>query len=165
MVTLVQQLKRHEAVRAKLYDDATGRSLTLGERLLGKLTGGVGRNFSDRPLSPDEIDYLLTNDIKQATHDAKVFFPPFDTLSDIRQRVLIDMAFNLGLTRLSKFVTFKAALLQEDWEGAAAAMLNSKWAKQVGDEEGQRAHTLAHMMVHDSYPQEWKRDIRDRKRK
>jgi lysozyme len=42
------------------------------------------------------------------------------------------MAFNLGIGGLLEFHTLLACLLKQDWHDAAAAMLNSKWAEQVG---------------------------------
>ena len=54
-------------------------------------------------------------------------------LDDVRQRVLANMAFNLGLPRLSKFVNFLTAVQASDWEKAADEMMDSKWANQVGE--------------------------------
>ena len=54
-------------------------------------------------------------------------------LDDTRQRVLANMAFNLGLPRLNKFVKFLTAVQASDWEKAAIEMMDSKWATQVGN--------------------------------
>jgi len=125
------QLPVDEGVRTKPYRDT-----------VGKLTIGVGRNLDDRGLLPDEIDLLLRNDIAQADKDARSLVPSFDSLSERRKAVLVNMAFNLGRTRLSGFVNFLGAIADKEWREAESAMMNSKWAIQVG----QRAIRLSTMM-------------------
>jgi len=44
---------------------------------------------------------------------------------------IVDMAFNLGLTKLNKFVDMKAALMNNDYNTAADEMVDSNWYKQV----------------------------------
>ncbi|MFQ5421037.1 MAG: hypothetical protein ACE5EY_11830, partial [Anaerolineae bacterium] len=54
----------------------------------------------------------------------------------------INMAFNLGRTRLARFGKMWAAIHIGDYALAAEEMLDSRWARQVGE----RAHRLAEMM-------------------
>ena len=54
-------------------------------------------------------------------------------MDDNRKRALVNMAFNLGLSRLRSFKRMLKALAEEDFETAAAEALNSRWAEQVGD--------------------------------
>lgn len=129
--TVQAQLRIDEATREKPYRDS-----------VGKLTIGVGRNLDDVGLSPDEINYLLANDIKVADRDARALFPSFDDLSDNRKAALVNMAFNLGYARLGAFVGLRAAVAASDFLQASAHMLNSKWATQVGN----RAERLAKVM-------------------
>jgi lysozyme len=126
------QLRLHEGERLKPYVDT-----------VGKVTIGVGRNLTDRGIRPDEAELMLRNDILEACDELDALFPAWRSLTAARQRVLIDMMFNLGRARLSKFERFLAAIKSADWPGASAEMLNSKWAEQVGA----RAQTLARMMV------------------
>ena len=128
---LIAQLRKHEGVRSKPYKDT-----------VGKITIGVGRNLDDKGLSDDEINMLLSNDIKDAMEDAVALVPSFWGLTENRQRVLVDMAFNLGRARLGKFVNTLAAVERGDYEAAAAGMMASKWARQVKG----RAVTLSEMM-------------------
>ena len=128
---LIAELRRDEGVRNKVYKDS-----------LGIETIGVGRNLVDRGLSDDEIDHLLANDIDIAEAEASELVPNFDFLTDARQRVLVNMCFNMGKTRLSKFVRFLDAIEHENFERAAEEMLDSRWAVQVGA----RADRLADMM-------------------
>ena len=68
-------------------------------------------------------------------------------VDSIRQLVLMDMAFNMGVPRLCKFIKMWAALEQYDYTKAAEEMLDSRWAKQVKT----RATRLAHSMQHGVY--------------
>lgn len=128
---LSAQLRRHEGVRSKPYRDT-----------VGKLTIGVGRNLDDVGLSEDEVQYLLDNDITRAYNDASRIVPGLATLDEDRQHVLIDMVFNLGAAGLLRFRKFLAAVERRDFAAAADEMLDSQWARQVGE----RAKTLAAMM-------------------
>jgi GH24 family phage-related lysozyme (muramidase) len=89
-----------------------------------------------------QAEKLFSADVAQAKTDAKSFFSGVGTLSETRQNVLTNMAFNLGLARLNKFAALKKALAEKDYAKAAKEMLNSKWAKQVG----KRATRLAKEM-------------------
>lgn len=55
----------------------------------------------------------------------------FDELDSMRQIALVDIAFNLGLTRLNKFKNFKLTLEKNNYEKAAQHMEQSEWARQV----------------------------------
>jgi lysozyme len=125
------QLKIDEGVRQKVYKDS-----------LGIETIGVGRNLRDVGLSHHEINILLENDLVKAEVDCRVLYPSFDKLSDARKAVLLNLAFNMGRSRLAGFVKFKEALEAGAFPQAADELLNSKWAGQVGD----RAVRLAKQM-------------------
>jgi lysozyme len=125
------QLRIDEGVRSKPYRDT-----------VGKLTIGVGRNLDDVGLRPDEIDYLLKNDIAESVAAARALFQSFNRLSGSRKAVLVNMAFNLGQTKLAQFKRLRAAVAAKDFQKAAAEMLQSAWAKQVGA----RADRLAKLM-------------------
>ena len=88
------------------------------------------------------VDLLLDHDICDAITDVKRLCSVYDELSVPRQACLVDMAFNLGYTRFSKFVRFWNAIHKEDFAEAAEEMLASKWAAQVKG----RATELARMM-------------------
>lgn len=129
---LKQQLREHEGMRRKPYHDSVS----------GKLTIGVGRNLDDVGITEDEAEVLLDNDIVVAWRGCQRVVPGFDVLDEARQHALMDMAFNLGETRLSGFKKMLAAVEAREWDRAADEMLASTWAKQVG----RRAEALATMM-------------------
>lgn len=133
MNELIEQLRLHEGVRSKVYLCSEGYE-----------TIGVGRNVSESGigLSDDEIAYLLANDIARCEHELAERFDWFDNLDPVRQDALVDMAFNLGVTRLSQFKNMLGALSESRFDDAATEALDSKWARQVG----QRAQTVAAMI-------------------
>jgi len=110
----------------------------------GKLTVGYGRNLEDRGLSIAEAKLLLKNDIKNTTRLLNDRYGWFHVLSEARQYVCINMAFNLGMAGFDTFKKMHAAILLGEFEIAAKEMLDSKWATQVGD----RARRLAVAMLH-----------------
>jgi lysozyme len=128
---LEQDLIRDEGLELNPYKDS-----------VGKLTIGVGRNLSDNGISEDEAIAMLRTDIARATTDAKSLFRNFDSLSEVRQRVLVNMAFNMGRKRLSSFRKMREAVESGRYQQAATEMVDSRWYKQVGI----RAVRLEYMM-------------------
>lgn len=126
-----EQLQLHEGIETFPYMDS-----------VGKLTVGVGRNLTDRGLSEEEINFLFANDIDLVQHDLDKHLPWWREMNENRQRVLVDMCFNLGITRLLGFVTTLGFMREGKYKEAAAQMLRSKWAKQVKG----RALRLSRMM-------------------
>lgn len=127
---LREQLKKHEGVRKFVYDDATGKTIAEGSFVRGKPTIGVGRNLVDRGLSDDEIDYLLDSDINDALADAsKLAF--FSQLDPVRKAAVTELVFNLGLTRMKKFVKFIDFMQQERFFHAGEELRDSLWYRQV----------------------------------
>ena len=132
-----QMIKRHEGLRLKPYRDT-----------VGKLTIGYGRNLEDVGISLEEAELMLEHDLDRAIQAAREVIPGFDELDEVRQAVLVDMAFNLGRAGLAGFRRFRAALALGDFERAASEMLDSLWARQVG----RRAEELAEMMRSGQWP-------------
>jgi lysozyme len=139
MGKLVEQLKRHEGFKSKAY-----------KCLSDRLTIGYGRNIEDRGITKEEAEYLLMNDIRECTADLEFYLPFWLTLDNARKDILINMCFNLGMTRLAMFKRFLKAVEEGDFDKAAKEMLNSKWAKQVGN----RAIELAAQMKTGKYRDE-----------
>ena len=86
--------------------------------------------------------HLLECDIRRVKADLDLALSWWRGLDDVRQRVLVNMAFNLGITRLLGFKNTLAAMQAGNYADAAKGMLDSKWATQVGA----RATRLAAMM-------------------
>ena len=121
IASLKDQLVRDEELRLKPYTDS-----------VGKLTIGVGRNLTDKGISFQEAQGLLANDIADATADLQAKLPWTATLDDVRKGALLNMTFNMGIGGLLEFHDFLARMQRGDFSGAAGAMLDSLWARQVG---------------------------------
>lgn len=131
---LIAELRRDEGVVPHAYQDH-----------LGYWTIGVGRLIDKRKggrLTDEEVDYLLANDIARFAAELDEKLPWWRALDAVRQRVIQNMAFNLGVDGLLAFKNTLAAVKAGEWERAADGMLASKWARQVGN----RALRLAKMM-------------------
>lgn len=140
MSNLVAQLKRHEGVKKFCYLCPAGFE-----------TIGVGRNISENNglgLSDDEIDYLLQNDIKRCKQEL-IALSWFVDLDEVRQDAIVNLCFNLGLTRLMGFKLAMAAMAEANYEKAAYEFYDSRWAKQVGS----RADEVCHMIRTGQYPE------------
>ncbi len=124
-------LKRHEGVKRKPYRCTKN-----------KLTIGCGRNIEDNGLRPEEIDFMLQNDIGDISHFLFINYPWFAVLDPVRQAALVDMAFCLGATKYQKFRKMNHALSQQRYLKAADELLDSRFAIQTGS----RALELAQMI-------------------
>jgi lysozyme len=129
-IALLAELKRDEGERFKPYFDT-----------VGKITIGVGRNLTDGGISQSECEILLHNDVARTLRWLDRHLPWWRTLDAVRQRVLINIAFNL-CGHLLTFRNSLSAIQRNNYAAAANEMLNSKWAAQVG----QRALRLANAM-------------------
>lgn len=126
---LKRQLTIDEAIKYRLYDDATGEAPILK----GKLTGGIGHNFTDDGLSQDVVDLLYKEDVDECVKDLDYNLSSIvNNIDECRARVLIDLCFNEGITDLLKFVKMISALASKDYAAAAFELKNSEWYAQVG---------------------------------
>lgn len=112
----------------------------------GKLTIGYGTNL-DCGISKAEAEFLLTNRINETQSQLKNKLPFYTSLSETRQFVLLDMAYNLGFSQFMKFKKMIAYLSVNKYEQASLEMINSAWYKQVGN----RSKKLVEMMRSDKW--------------
>lgn len=122
-MNLIAQLRQEEGSVPYAYQDH-----------LGYWTIGVGRLIDRRKgggLSPDEIDYLLSNDVAKYSREVFAALPWARDLDEPRQAVLIGMAFQMGTAGLLGFKNTLAMVKAGRYTEAATGMLNSKWAQQT----------------------------------
>lgn len=137
---LNKELRRDEGVEYEPYID------TVGVRTIG-----VGHNMVAKPLPPDwtfpltdaQVDQLLAEDLEEVFDGLDRNLPWWRKLSYARQRVLANMAFNLGMRGLLTFKNTLSNIEAGNYAKAAEGMLASKWERQVKG----RANRLAAMMV------------------
>ncbi len=120
LIKLRELLIKHEGWKEKAYQDS-----------MGNTTIGVGRNLDGKGLSPGEIDWLLQNDIADATTDLCSIFLRFYDFSEDRQHALISMMF-MGKNSFLTFTNMIRDINEGNWEGAAQEVLTSRYAVQVG---------------------------------
>tara|TARA_R110000787_G_C13207651_1_gene424781 strand:- start:15 stop:500 length:486 start_codon:yes stop_codon:yes gene_type:complete len=141
-----------------------GLVLTVYKDTLGIDTIGIGRNLKDRGISKEELEYLdipnmdvvyehgLTeadarylalNDIAIVENELCRVHTCVENLDSVRQLILMDMAFNMGVPRLCKFKLMWNAIHEQNFEAASREMLDSRWARQVGG----RARKLSDAMA------------------
>ena len=90
-----------------------------------------------------QIDAVTDADIAHATDGCRVHLNPwFDKLDEVRQAVLISMAFQMGIHGLLDFVHFLGAMRDERGLAAAGEMLASKWAKQTPKRAARAARAI-----------------------
>lgn len=116
---IYEQLERDEGRKRFPYKDTEGI-----------LTIGVGHNLEAKGLTDPQIDQILHDDVAQVDGELHVL-PWMLGLSDIRKGVLRNMGFQLGVSGLLQFHEALGHMERAEWEAAAAAMLQSKWAKQA----------------------------------
>ena len=120
MENLTQRIARHEGLRLHPYKCPAN-----------KLTIGYGRNLEDRGITKDEAMYLLQNDITDIKLNLVDRLPVFTKLNTIRQEVLIEMCYQIGINGVLKFRNMIKALDHNDFNKASIEMLDSRWAKQT----------------------------------
>jgi len=139
---LVKMIAIHEGIVLNVYQDH-----------LGIDTVGIGRNLEDRGITDGELSYInkTMDDIYDSGHTEEEAYylcmndiaivekellenkPIVNQLNDVRQMVLVDMAFNMGVPRLMKFVNMWLAIEKVNYPLACEEMIDSKWASQVGN--------------------------------
>lgn len=139
---LLDDLVRDEEFRAFLYDDATGKPIKKGSTLVGNPTIGIGWNLASDGLSAQEARLHDLEKITTLNESLGQAFPWYNSLDPARQRVLLEMGFNLGLVGLEGFHLMMSALSTKNYPEASNQMLASHWREQVGD----RALRLAQIM-------------------
>jgi len=149
---LIQKLIHHEGLVLQVYQDT-----------LGIDTIGIGRNLEDRGITDEELEdmgiadidhvyefgiteadaiLLAENDVEIVEDELLRAHPCVGGLDAVRQLVLIDMAFNMGVPRLKKFKKMWAAIHDEDFTTASKEMLDSRWANQVKSRSTKLAHAM-----------------------
>jgi len=138
---LVKMIAIHEGIVLNVYQDH-----------LGIDTVGIGRNLQDRGITDGELSfinktmdevyenglteeeayYLCMNDIAIVEKELLASKPIVNQLNDVRQMVLVDMAFNMGVPRLMKFKNMWLAIEKVNYQLANEEMIDSRWAGQVG---------------------------------
>lgn len=149
LALLEAELRRDEGVRYMPYLDTAA---------VPRRTVGVGHNMDASPLPADwtfpltdaQVNSLLNDDLQVVFAALDAHLSWWRQLDEVRQRVIANMTYNMGIGTLLGFHNTLFAMQRGSYAVAAAGMLSSKWAKQVGD----RAKRLAQAMETSVMPDE-----------
>jgi lysozyme len=132
----MNRTKQFEGFRDTVYKDTQGHP-TIGYGFkLSEFSNKLPRQVMTGKAKLDRrtADSLFAPRFNTAIADAKAFAgDAFNTLTPIQQRILVDMAYNLGKTRLSGFKGMRENIQSGNMVGAREEMKDSKWFGQVGN--------------------------------
>jgi lysozyme len=141
---MAEQLILHEGIKLAPYL-CTAKKLTIGvgynvsARGWGELEQTIGRKINRKTprITREEALMQLHADIENYEAALVSKWPFYKNLDEVRQRVVLDLAFNMGYALLD-FVNTRAAIekaaasqLRSDWIRAKSILLANKWARQV----------------------------------
>ena len=141
-IRLRRLLTIDEGLRFDVYLDSQGNP-TVG---YGHLVVASDELQLGDTISPARAEAFFQMDIAEV-EDELVQQSWFIPLDDVRQTALADMTFNIGITKEDQFVKMIAALQAQDYSTAGDEMLDSLWARQVG----QRAVRLSNIIRSGAY--------------
>lgn len=137
----LQRLKSDEGTRLKVYDDATGNPIVPGTLVRGHPTIGTGRSLDIEGIGQAENDLLFSNDVLSRERQLEPL-PWFSALDPVRQDVVTNLAFNVGVGGALQFHQMIAALEAKNFDDAATALLDSAAARQLPGRYGRLAQAL-----------------------
>jgi len=108
-------------------------------------TIGIGRNLRDKGISKATAYQMVHGDIDEVEASLDRRLPWWRRLDDVRQNVLANMCFQMGISRLMGFKKFLAHAMISEYDQAAVEMLDSQWAH---EDSPKRALRLAEEMRH-----------------
>ena len=134
-----KRIKEHEGFSPTVYEDTLGyKTVGYGHLVTIKDDFIIGEVYST-----DDLEDVFEDDYKIAFDNAHDLLEDEDIpFHETVESVLIEMAFQLGLPRLKKFVNFIQGLKDQDYKKASDEMIDSRWAKQTPN----RAEGLANMI-------------------
>lgn len=139
LVRIERRVALDEGFRAEAYVDTLGYwTIGYGSRWI------LGEPVTEwtPPITEAVARTLLRAGLWKAALDAQELFPRWSEFNDVRQEVLVNMAYNLGFRGLAGFRMMRQAAAELDVLAMAEQMVNSRWNRQVGS----RADRLVQMM-------------------
>jgi lysozyme len=126
MEEIKQRIKEHEGYRDTVYSDSLGFA-TIG---YGHLVLPTDNFVEGVAYDKETLEEVFDNDFKIAVDSAR------DLLRDIEHNyiifgVLVEMCFQLGKPKVSKFNKMFIALKEKNLDKASDEMINSRWHKQT----------------------------------
>ena len=130
IVKLREELEADVGRVDKIYLDHLGLH-TFG---IGHLVTAHDQEYGwsvDTDVDADRVIEVFESDVQTVIGDCNLLYEDFEDLPEEAQRIIANMMFNMGYTRLSKFKGMKRGVDARDWNAAADEMVDSKWYNQV----------------------------------
>jgi len=132
MTKMAAELKRDEGFRGRPYNCSAG-----------KMTIGYGFNLESETMPEKVASDLLMHGIMERLGSLERL-AWFHTINDVRQRVIMNMAFNIGISGMLGFKGMIQGICEQDFDRAADEMIDSKWYRE--DVGKSRSEPLISMM-------------------
>lgn len=130
MMTVPEYVEMNEGYRRHIYLDSEGIE-----------TIGIGFNLEEG-FTREECLLILNLRLGYIRDTLADTIMGWEDLHPIRKLVLLDMCYNLGLTKLLKFKKMLNAIAAHNYDVAAMELLDSRYAKQVGKRADRNAQML-----------------------
>ena len=128
---LKEEIIRDEGVVYEIYKDHLGYP-TFGIGHLVKEGDPENGQPVGTPVSQERVDEVWEHDYAEHVEECGKLYPDLESYPDEVQRVLVNMTFNMGMTRLSKFKNFKLQLKEMIGNrGCSRRKRDSRWYNQV----------------------------------
>jgi len=127
---LYEEIKADEGEVLEVYLDHLGYP-TIG---IGHLVTEKDEEFGKPPgtaITAERSRELFARDIQSAIEDCERLYGQWHNWPEEVQLIMVNMCFNLGVTRLAKFKNMHNMLSQHKWKEAAAEGRDSLWYRQV----------------------------------
>jgi lysozyme len=132
---LTKQLVGEEDIKLSAYQDIEGFWTIAIGHLIDARKGGK--------ITLDTAYYILNKDIDEKCADLDKYIPWWRNENEVRQRVMVDLCFNLGVGGLLGFHNTLAHWQRGEYDEATLSLLDSKVAK---EENVNRYQKLAQML-------------------
>tara|TARA_X000001382_G_scaffold130367_2_gene124988 strand:+ start:1207 stop:1617 length:411 start_codon:yes stop_codon:yes gene_type:complete len=120
MEKLIDRVKHHEGFRSKVYKCTEGFD-----------TIGYGFAIKDLVLEEDIAEQILMDKLDHLGVRIDKNFPWLEMAPEEVREVLIEMAYQMGVSGVSKFKKALKFMEHHNWTRAAEEMLDSKWHRQT----------------------------------
>jgi len=131
MTKIEKLLEKHEGRRNMAYKDSKGI-----------WTIGIGHNLEANSIPDEAVSIIFAADKANVDSDISNSFPWYSSLDEVRQGVVVDVVFNMGLPRFKGFKNTIRYIKQGDYDKAADELLDSDAARDLP----KRYNELSEMM-------------------
>ncbi len=127
-----EQLKIDEGVEYVIYNDHLGYATFGVGHLIKEGDEEFGRPVGT-PVDEARVRACFDRDLDTSISECHALYGEgnFTSLPDEVQQILVNMMFNMGRTRLSKFKNMNKHILLRNYKDAAVEGRDSRWHKQV----------------------------------